>query len=193
MGYIALFVFGVQLTSGFPFNRRKLQEQVVDRLLKQSFVVTEGEVRILYPKGDTRRLSREEIVRAEEPKLGDGLYLRSSNRYSWLMIPRSMDEYESLKNELRHLGIPFIRPTFPPNLEEFALILAICGAMICGVITDKAPILTADLALSVLLGLAVIAIIRANLDSRVYLPKAIIFVSILILLIAIRLFSMLAH
>ena len=53
------------------------------------------------PFGYKRQLSISEIVRAEEPNLGTGLYLRTSNRYCWILIAEYRQNTSYNINSLR--------------------------------------------------------------------------------------------
>jgi hypothetical protein len=82
--------------------------------------ITPSAVSVSYPLGDKRQLSMGEVVRAEEPSLGGGLYLRTSNRYRWIMVPRKIDGYETIKRDMAGMGVPFVHNLVPTNWENFS-------------------------------------------------------------------------
>ncbi|MFC5863533.1 hypothetical protein ACFPT7_14600 [Acidicapsa dinghuensis] len=163
---VVLIVLGMQLM-GWTFRRgRKQLTDVVDAIVGRSYIVTEGEVRQLYPNGEERRFSREEIVRAEEVRLVRGLYIRSSNRYRWILVPETIDRYDEFKDELRRMGIPFVRRALPMNPEEWLFVAVYIGTLICPLVTHDRGILVADFVVALCLTFPGMLIIRANPDNR---------------------------
>src|SRR4029077_10601535 len=79
------------------------------------------------PFGYKRQLSITEIVRAEEPYLGTGLYLRTSNRYRWILIPHKLGGYDAIKRELAVAGAAVVKRIIPTNGEEFVFVLLFVG------------------------------------------------------------------
>jgi len=69
------------------------------------------------------QLSINEVVRVEEPYLDTGLYLRTSNRYRWILIPRKLDGYEAIKRDLAVAGAGMMKKVIPSNWEEFLFVL----------------------------------------------------------------------
>jgi len=163
--FIVLFVLGSQLIRG-NWNRKKISEKLRKSLSEFSVAVSEGEVRVYYSGGITRQLNREQIVRFEEPRIGGGLYLRSTNRYRYLLIPRSLDDYEQAKSELIRMGIPLAKKVIPTNAEEFIFVLTFCGTLIFAMFSRSIAWLEADLALSLFMAICGIYMIRANSDDR---------------------------
>jgi hypothetical protein len=160
-------VFVVPLILIFSTFRtgKDLIERVKAHLRSYSVDVSPYSVRIQSDFGPQRRFAREEIVRAEESSWGGGIYLRTANRYRWLVIPRLLDGYGQLKDELIALGIPFTRKAIPTNWEEFVMILLFCGTMICDLVTHNRQILAANLIVAILVGIGGFLIISANPDS----------------------------
>jgi hypothetical protein len=74
------------------------------------------------PLGYKRQLRINEIVRAEEPYLGTGLYLRTSNRYRWVLIPRKLNGYDASKRDLGVADAAVVKRFIPTNLEEFVFV-----------------------------------------------------------------------
>jgi hypothetical protein len=122
-------------------------------------------VRISAAEG-SRELRREEILRAEE--VGWGLYLRSAERYRWILIPARMDGFAGLRQEIAELGIPLETAAMAPNWEEFAGALLFVGTIICAIFARSRMVLEVDLAVSVVIAVAGFAVMSANPEN---LPK----------------------
>jgi hypothetical protein len=114
----------------------------------------------------SKRLERSEILRAEE--LSWGLYLRTANRYRWLMIPARIGGYSALKRELEQWNIPIVAATSAPNWEEFAGVFVFIATMLCAIFAHSIAVLAASLAIASLVAVAGFIIISANPDN---LPK----------------------
>ncbi len=121
--------------------------------------------RILAAAG-TRELRREEIVRAEE--VGWGLYLRTAERYRWILIPARLDGFAELRRELAEQGIPLETTAMAPNWEEFAGAVLFVGTMICAIFARSRTVLEVDLAVSVVIAVAGFVVVSANPEN---LPK----------------------
>jgi hypothetical protein len=113
----------------------------------------------------SRPLERSEIQRAEEVPWTPVLYLRTSNRYRWIPIPKKLDGYENIKRELRGMGIPFARTSFPPNWEEFLGVLACSGTILCAMISRDAPVLTVNLVIAFLVSIGGLYVVNSNPDN----------------------------
>src|SRR5712691_10682715 len=100
-------------------------------LRSQSVDISPGAVIVTYPSGHKRQLGQREILRAEEPSVGGGLYLRTASRYRWVLIQRKLDGYEAIKHELNQMGIAVVKTSIPPNWEEFLGVLLFCATIIC--------------------------------------------------------------
>jgi hypothetical protein len=124
--------------------------------------ISSAGVRLSSSIAPTRDLDRTEITRAEEPPWGGGLYLRTRNRYSWMVVPRTIDNYEPLKTELSNIGIPIERTATPPNWEEFIWVLLFIGTIVCSTVVHDVRFLTVNLAVSVLLAPSGLFIINSN-------------------------------
>lgn len=128
--------------------------------------VDSGTVSVSGPGGYKRQVSISEIVRAEEPYLGTGLYLRTSNRYCWLLIPRKLDEYEAIKRELSIAGGTVVRRLIPTNAEEFVFVLLFIGTILCATMVQNTRILLANLVVAVGVSVAGFLIVNAKPDNH---------------------------
>ncbi len=153
-----LFLNGFQL-------RKRVPEKLEAWLRSYSVDVSPYSVRVQRDFCPQRQFTRDEILRVEEPSWGGGLYLRSPNRYRWLVIPRGLEGYDRIKDELRGMGIPFSRKVIPTNWEEFAFVLLFIGVLICDMVTQSRQVLTANLIVAVLVGIGGFIIISSNPDS----------------------------
>jgi hypothetical protein len=142
---------------------RNVSKGMSEYLRAYSVDVSLYSVRVQSDLRPQRQFAREEILRIEESSIGGGMYLRTSNRYRWMSIPRGLDGYGQIKDELRAMGIPFTRKLIP-TIWEFAIVLLYCGTLICDVVTRNRQILTANLIVAVLVGLGGFLIIGANPD-----------------------------
>lgn len=116
--------------------------------------VGSGIVSVFGPGGYKRQFSTGEIVRAEEPYLGAGLYLRTSNRYRWILIPRKMDGYESIKCELPIPGAAIVKRFISTNTEEFVFVLLFVGTILCSAMVHDTRILLANLLIAIVVSVS---------------------------------------
>jgi hypothetical protein len=79
----------------------------------------------------SKRIAREEIVRAEEPSWGFGLYLRTSNPFRWILVPQRIDGFEELRSGLAASGLPIVQTLIPSNWESFVFPVLFCGSLLC--------------------------------------------------------------
>jgi hypothetical protein len=128
--------------------------------------VASGTVGVSGPFGYTRQLSISEIVRAEEPYLGTGLYLRSANRYRWILIPRKLDGYDAIKRELAVAGAAVVKRFIPTNGEEFVFVLLFVGTILCATMVHDTRILLANLVIAVVVSVSGFLIVNANPDNH---------------------------
>ena len=126
--------------------------------------ITSSTVGVCGPFGYKRQLSSRDVVRAEEPYLGRGLYLRTSNRYRWILIPRKLDGYEAIKRELAVAGAVVVQRSIPPNWEEFLFVLLFIGTILCSFLTHNIWVLSVNLLVSLLLSFGGLFVINANPD-----------------------------
>jgi len=127
--------------------------------------VASGAVGMSGPFGYKRQLSISEIVRAEEPNFGTGLYLRTSNRYRWILIPRNLDGYEAIKRELAVAGAAVVKRFIPTNWEEFVFVLLFIGTILCATMVHDTRILLANLVIAVIVSVSGFLIVSANPDN----------------------------
>jgi hypothetical protein len=104
---------------------RKWPDLMRNSLRETRVEVASGTVGVSGPFGYKRQLNISEIVRAEEPSLGTGLYLRTSNRYRWILIPRKLDGYDAIKRELAVAGAAVVKRFIPTHGEEFVFSIAV--------------------------------------------------------------------
>lgn len=116
--------------------------------------------------GGIRVMGREEIRRVEE--VGWGLYLRSAQRYRWILIPVGLHGFAELKGEIAAMGIPLVQAEVAPNWEEFVGALVFVATMVCAIFTHSRAVLTANLAVSVMVAVAGFVVVSANPEN---LPK----------------------
>ena len=120
------------------------------------------EVRLLE-MGSVRQLARSEIRRAEE--VSWGVYLRTASRYRWILIPRKIEEFETVKREIEEMGIPVVQAGIPPNWEEFAGVLVFTGTMICAIFAHTAWVLGINLLVSLAVAVGGFVIVGANPEN----------------------------
>lgn len=123
-----------------------------------------GSVCMSGPQGFRREFNTGKIVRTEEPSLGTGLYLRTSNRYRWILVPRRLAGYEAIKQELGAVGVSAVRTTIPPNWEEFAGMLLFAATAICSFAVHNIRALSVNLLVALLLSVGWFFVINANPD-----------------------------
>jgi hypothetical protein len=127
--------------------------------------ISGGIVCVSYPSGAKRQVRQNEVVRAEEPSLAAGLYLRTPNRYRYILIPRKLDGYDAIKRELRGMGTEVVETSIPGNWEEFLFILLFVGTMICAFSTENVQVLTVNFFISLLVSLGGFLVINSNSDN----------------------------
>lgn len=162
---VALFVF---LAGPLADNlwRWKSRPIKLEESLRRTMVEVSAEGICVSGASSAKQLARNEIQRAEE--VWWGLYLRSSDRYRWILIPAKIDGFEALKRDLRELGIPIVQATIPPNWEELAGVLVFTATMVCAIFAHNASVLAANLLISLLVAAGGFLIVSANPDN---LPK----------------------
>jgi hypothetical protein len=162
---IALFVMLMQLIQPYPWRRSSL-----DIAEKAAVAVEIGSDVIDVSIGlYHRRIAISDIVKAEEPSWGSGLYPRTSKRYSWVVIPRRVDGYDEIKKYLTLMVIPIVKTKVPGNWEEILLAILFCSSLICDVATSSPMVLSVNLGVGLLIALAGIFFARTNLDRRLRL------------------------
>lgn len=145
---------------------RKWPDLMRNSLRETRVEVASGTVGVSGPFGYKRQLNISEIVRAEEPSLGTGLYLRTSNRYRWILIPRKLDGYDAIKRELAVAGAAVVKRFIPTNGEEFVFVLLFVGTILCAATVHDTRILLANLVIAVVLAVSGFLIVNANPDNH---------------------------
>lgn len=159
--FVLPFVMLCQSVGGW----KPLLKTMADHLRAYSVDVSPYSVRIQYGLMRQRQFSREEILRAEEPSMGAGLYLRSPNRYRSILIPRRIDGYSEIKAALQAQGIPFVGKAIPGNWEDFAFVFLFCGSLLCPLLSQTRLVLELNLLVATLIGVAGFYVISANPDN----------------------------
>ena len=159
----SLFLFPLVKTI---WRWRGWQDQMRTLLREARVEVAPGTVGVCGPFGYKRQLSISEIVRAEEPNFGTGLYLRTLNRYRGILIPRKLDGYEAIKRELAVAGAPIVKRFIPTNWEEFIFVLLFIGTILCATMVHDTRILLANLVIAVIVSVSGFLIISANPDNH---------------------------
>jgi hypothetical protein len=148
------------------FNgRKRIPERMEAYMRSYSVDVSPYSVRVQSDLRPQRQFTRQEILRVEEPSWGGALYLRTPSRYRYLQIPRSLDGYSQIKDELKTMGVPFTRKVIPTNWEEFAFSFLFCGTLICDMVTQNRQILIANLVVAILVGIGGFLMTSANPDN----------------------------
>ncbi|HET6841294.1 MAG TPA: hypothetical protein VFK06_06355 [Candidatus Angelobacter sp.] len=124
--------------------------------------VTPNAITASYPLGYKIQLSPQEVIRAQDPSFGTGLYLRTANRYQSILVQRKFDNYAAIHQQLNQMGIPVVKTLFPPNCEGYVFVLLFVGTMLCAITAHSIPVLTANLILSVLVAGSGLFLINAN-------------------------------
>jgi len=145
-------------------NWRSWPDKMRRSLRETRAEILPGGVGMSGPQGFKREFSTGEIVRTEEPSLGTGLYLRTSNRYRWILVPRRLAGYEAIKQELGAVGVSVVRTTIPPNWEEFAGMLLFAATAICSFAVHNIGALSVNLLVALLLSVGLFFVINANPD-----------------------------
>jgi hypothetical protein len=159
----SLFLFPLV---GTIWRWRSWQDMMRNSLRETKVEVASGTVGVSGPFGYKKQLRISEIVRAEEPYLGAGLYLRSSNRYRWILIPRKLDGYESIRRELAMAGAAVVKRVIPTNGEEFVFVLLFIGTILCATMFHDTRILLANLVIAVIVSVSGFLIVNANPDNH---------------------------
>jgi len=157
---LVLFVAGPLADTVWRWKSRP--ENVAASLRETEVVVGEEEVSITTADS-VRHLTRGEITRAEE--VCWGVYLRSADRYRWILVSSQMDGFVGFKRELERWGIPIRAAAIPPNWEELAGAVVFIAMMLCAVFARSAAVLTADLVISVVVAVVGFAVISANPEN----------------------------
>lgn len=168
VGLIIPFVMLVQIYSPWEnFFKRMEKTAVCDYLVD----ISDGSIKVVSG-GFEKRLERNEIRRAEEPKWGGGLYLRTSNRYRCLFISGSIEGFSDLAAELGSMGIRIERTQIPPNWEQYFFAPVYCGTLLLPVFVHERTLLIANLCIAALLGVFGWYSIRASFEKSPLMRNA---------------------
>ena len=141
---------------------RSRPDRMRNSLRETRVEVSSGTVGVSGPFGYKRQLSIREVVRAEEPHWGMGLYLRTSNRYPWILIPRKLDGYEAIKRELAVAGAAVVKTSIHTNWEEWLFMMLFIGTIFCSLLTHNIRLLSLNLIVALLLALGGLFIVKAS-------------------------------
>jgi len=164
---IASFVIFVNLWS--PFGKRNVYEQTAAKLGVNSIEIDSGGLRMNWSTW-SKFIPLDEITRVEEPPNGRGMFVRTSNRFLWYLIPRRTDRYEEIRSELAAIGIPIVQTRAPRNWGIlFALLF--CLSILCNVLTQDRRILAVNFAFALILGAAGLMLTNFIGDRRLRLKS----------------------
>jgi len=147
------------------WKRGHWQQALRNALTHCGIELTSDTVTLLGESAIVRQLMLQDVRRMEEPSIGRGLYLRTSNRYRWLLIPRNLEGYNAIKNQLILSGISLSPSSFLPNWEEFVFVLLFVGTLVCAGIAHSKTVLVTNLVISVLIAIGGLAVVNANRDN----------------------------
>jgi hypothetical protein len=159
---LTLFVFFAGPLGENLWRWKRRPAKLEEALRAVRVEVCAEEVRLLE-SGSVRQLARREIRRAEE--VSWGLYLRTANRYRWILIPRKIEEFAAVKAEIEGMGIAVVQGEIPPNWEEFVGALVFTGTMICAIFAQSAWVLAANLLVSLIVAVGGFVIVSANPEN----------------------------
>jgi hypothetical protein len=163
LALLGIFVAGPLAENLLRWKTRsaKLKES----LRSMRIEVSNWGVRVLGD-GRMRALERAEIRLAEEVPWG--LYLRSANRYRWILIPAGLTDFRALKWEIAEMRIEMRPAAAAPNWEEFVGAVLFAATVVCAIFAHSAWLLAANLTVSVALAVAGFMVVSANPEN---LPK----------------------
>lgn len=163
---VASFVILVQTLSPWKMGLKSQGD-----ILKQLHVeITSDDIEVRAGLFN-RSLRRDEIVRAEESSLGRGLFLRTSNWYRWILIPRRIDGYQEIKDNLTASGTIVVSTKILPNWEEFFFVFLFCASLMCDIATHNRSILLVNLAAAVLIGVFGMILAKNLRDSPKFMLR----------------------
>jgi hypothetical protein len=156
------WLFALILLVNIIQHWRRWPEMLRTSLRNTAVEVTPNAITGSYAFGYKIQLNPQEVIRAQEPSFGTGLYLRTANRYQLLVVQRKFDNYAAIHQQLNQMGIPVVKTLFPPNLEGAVWVPLFIGTICCAISAHSIPVLTANLILSVLVAGSGLFLIRAN-------------------------------
>ena len=148
-----------------PKSWKKPAEAALASLQVQSLEMDSEQVR--SENGTwSRRLGKNEILRAEEPRKGLGLYLRTSSPFRWLLIPKGIDGYEKIKSDLAASAIPVTKTRLSPHWVETLLFFIVMGSMISELVVRSREALLIDLFVGIVVAVAGLLVAHGKKDNR---------------------------
>ena len=142
--------------------RRRTSEWVANFYRSFHISVAPDSITMAAPPHYSRSLEMADTVRAEEPAVGGGLYVRGKRRYQWLLVPRDLDGYPEIRNLLPLVGIPVVATRVPPNMEEFLCVAALSASILCDLFAHSTAALAGNLFLSLGTGVFGVVVIRSG-------------------------------
>ena len=158
----ALFVFFGGPLGENLWRWRKRPAKLEEALRAVRVEVSADEVK-LFEAGSVRQLTRSDIRRAEE--VSWGLYLRTANRYRWILIPRKIEGFAAIKAQIGEMGIAVVEAGIAPNCEEFAGVVVFAGTMICAIFAHSPLVLGVNLLISLVVAVGGFVIVGANPEN----------------------------
>jgi hypothetical protein len=171
-GVIGVICVQPVVSIGWNWSRWPRRQQ--EAYSKVQVEISSHTIRIVDAMGRDIRLNASEITRAEDRSWTNGLWLRTRNRYRQYLLPRMLDGFAAMKQELVQMGIPVVELRFPPNWEEFVGVAAYCGTMLCVLFTRNSKILAANVLLAALVSACAFYVIRANPDTPLRGPRLVL-------------------
>ncbi|HEY2469431.1 MAG TPA: hypothetical protein VGI45_16540 [Terracidiphilus sp.] len=147
-----------------PKSRDRVTEAALAAVQVQSVSLNSKEVQVKNGPW-SRTILINEIVRADEPRSGLGLFLRTSNPLRWLLIPRRIEGYEEIKSNLTANGISVAQTRFSPQRIEYGLFAVAFGTMICELVTSSRGFLLGNVALGIVIAVVGMQVALERADS----------------------------
>lgn len=160
---VSFVVFAQWLTPG---SFKRTSEAVLASIKVQSLEIDSDEIRTENGRW-SRRLRLDEISRAEEPRKGLGLYLRTSSSFRWLLIPKRLQGYEEIKAIVSARGIPVIQTRMSPQWIDFPSFLVVMASMISELVIRNRQVVLANIVLGVFVAIFGIFIALGRSEDKV--------------------------
>jgi len=101
----------------------------------------------------SRLITRDEISQVEEPPKGRGLYVRTNRKALWFVIPRRIDRYEAIKEEMvAMMGAPIRQTTTVPWNWGILFVCLFCASLLCNLLTQDRRVITVNFVVAIILG-----------------------------------------
>lgn len=147
------------------WNSRNLARTYPATLRHMQIEISSGEIRRWAAPGKSSSLQLNEITRGEEASIGGALYLRTRHRYRWMHVPRDLDGYEALSQELNVKAIPIAPTAIPPNWEEFLGVAVLLLATLVAAFSGSSTLLILDAFVFTIIAFWVFYVVRANPEN----------------------------